>query len=75
MINIHCKSLVEKCIKKHMILDSLCIAEFITTYDTEACKICICAKMICWACFNVHKDPENHYRELLLLFEPFCEFC
>lgn len=56
-----------------MILDFLCLAEFIANYDTKTCKICKHAKIICWACLNVHKDPEDHYRELLLLFKPFCE--
>jgi hypothetical protein len=70
-INIHCKSLVEKYIEKDTILDSLCLAQFIANYDTKTCKICKC--VIFWACFNVHTNPKNHCKELLLLFYPFCE--
>jgi hypothetical protein len=68
-IDIHCKSLVEKDIT----LDSLCLAEFIANYNTKTCKIRKCVKVIHWVCFNVHKDPENHYKELLLLLKPFHE--
>jgi hypothetical protein len=42
-------------------------------YDTKTCKFRKCVKVIRWVCFNVHKDPENHYRELLLLFKHFHE--
>jgi hypothetical protein len=27
--------------------------------------------MICWISFNQHKNPENRYKKLLLLFKPF----
>jgi hypothetical protein len=54
-----------------MILDYLCLAQFIANYDTKTCKICKC--VIFWACFNVLTNLENHYKELLLLFYPFCE--
>jgi hypothetical protein len=67
--DICCKSLIEKDIT----LDSLCFAEFMANYNTKTCKIRKCVKVIHWVCFNVHKDHENHYKELLLLFKPFHE--
>jgi hypothetical protein len=30
-----------------------------------------CNKIIHWVSFNLHKDPNNHYKKLLLLFKPF----
>ncbi len=72
-IDMDCKSLVENHKKRNISLDYKCLAEFIANYNIKTCKIYKCVKVIHWVCFNVHKNPENHYRELLLLLKPFHE--
>jgi hypothetical protein len=67
--NIHYESLVEKYKNKDMTLFILCFTEFITNDDIKTCKR---VKIIHWVCFNVHKNLENRYKKLLLLFKPFC---
>jgi len=55
-------------------LNDLCLIEFVIkydTYDTKVNKRCSKSKMICWISFNQHKNPENRYKKLLLLFKPF----
>jgi hypothetical protein len=49
----------------------LCLEEFVANYDTKINKIHYKSKIICWVSFNQHKNPKNHYRELLFLFKPF----
>ncbi len=45
--------------------------EFVANYDTKINKRRSKSKIICWVSFNQHKNPENHYKELLVLFKPF----
>jgi hypothetical protein len=71
LTNIRCESPVEKYIKIYITLDFLCLFIFIANYDNKTHKIRICVRVICWVCFNVHKDLENHYKKLLLLLKPF----
>jgi len=70
-IEIHCKSLVDKYINRNERLNDLCLIEFVIKYDTKVNKRCSKSKMICWISFNQHKNLENRYKELILLFKPF----
>ncbi len=49
----------------------MCLKEFIANYDTKVNKRRYKSKIIRWVSFNQHKNPKNHYRELLFLFKPF----
>ncbi len=63
--------MVDKYINRHERLNDLCLAKFVTNYDTKLSKKCTKRITICCLSFNQHKDQKNHYRELLISFRPF----
>jgi hypothetical protein len=52
-------------------LSHISFIEFVATYDIIIFKTYKKKNVIPLVSFNKHKDLENHYRELLLLFPPF----
>jgi hypothetical protein len=70
-IKIHYKSIVDKYKTQPQSLDHISLAEFVVEHNTKNHKKYKHSKIIHWVSFNLHKDPKNHYRKLLLLFKPF----
>jgi len=53
-------------------LNDFCLTTFVVNYDKKKLnKKCTKSKIIHWVSFNQHKDLENHYKKLLLLYKPF----
>jgi hypothetical protein len=53
-------------------LNYFCLTSFVANYDKKKLnKKCTKSKIISWVSFNQHKNLENHYRKLLLLYKPF----
>jgi hypothetical protein len=68
---IFCKSSIDKYRKRPQHLNNICLAQFVANYNINNFKKLGVPKIIRWVNFNLHRDPENHYREQLLLFCPF----
>jgi hypothetical protein len=59
------------CINWPTSLYNIFLSEFVKGYDVRTFFKNLKFKIIHWVGFNKHKDLENHYRKLLLLFSPF----
>jgi hypothetical protein len=47
--------------------------EFVAKHNIKNHKRYKHSEIIHWVSFNLHKDPKNHYKKLLLLFKKNCE--
>jgi hypothetical protein len=65
----HFKSVIDKYKTQLQFLVHISLVDFFV----EHIYIYIYSKNICWVSFNLHKNLENHYKTLLLLFKPFFE--
>jgi hypothetical protein len=52
-------------------LSHISFIEFVANYDIRTLRKYKKSNVVRWVGFNKHKDSENHYKELLLLFSPF----
>jgi hypothetical protein len=69
----HYKSVIDKYKTQPQFLVHISPEKFVVEHNTKNHKKYKQNKIICWVSFNLHKDLENHYRTLLLLFKPFHE--
>ena len=70
--DIMCSSVIDKYIARPEMFASICLAEYVAFYTWGCAKVKKRRKphIIRYVRFNEHKDPENYYREKILLFVP-----
>jgi DNA replication protein DnaC len=71
---IFCKSSIDKYRNRPQHLSDICLAHFVAKFNVNNFKEFSVPQIIQWVNFNLYRDPENHYREQLLLFCPFHGF-
>ena len=73
--NIMCASIIDKYLARPLHLDQTCLAEYVSYYSCSQSNIRKRKRPCIIRCirYNEHKDPENHFREKLMLFVPYRE--
>jgi hypothetical protein len=71
--DIHCNLVFNKYQTQPQFLDHISLIIFFTKNNIKIYKRYKHSEIINWVSFNLHKDPKNHYKKILLLFKLFCE--
>jgi len=69
--NIQFLSMINQYINQPTSLSHISLIAFVANHDIRTLKKYKKSNVAHWVGFNKHKDLENHYRKLLLLFSPF----
>ena len=66
------KSIIQKYLERPKKLENCTLADIVAMYNYQnSYKIRKKQRIIRYVCYNKHRDPQNYYREILLLHIPF----
>ena len=71
--DVMCISIIDNYVQHPEYIENICLAEFASCYTKKGIKQKMYGKpfVIRYVKYNRHKDPDNYYREQLMLYVPY----